>query len=46
MALGTWSAMDSRTMLKYEEMRALMSSVSSASRSVSAGSFDSPWALC
>jgi hypothetical protein len=37
-AFGTWSAIVSRTMLKYEEMRRRMSSVSSASRSVSWGS--------
>lgn len=37
MALGTWSATVSRTMLKYDEMRRRMSSVSRASRSVSAG---------
>ncbi len=37
-ALGTWSAMVSRTMLKYEEIRRRMSSVSRASRSVKAGS--------
>lgn len=36
-ALGTWSATVSRTMLKYDEMRRRMSSVSRASRSVSAG---------
>lgn len=37
-ALGTWSAMVSRTMLKYDEMSRRMSSVSRASRSVSSGS--------
>lgn len=36
-ALGTWSAIDSRTMLKYEEMRRRISSVSRASRSVRSG---------
>lgn len=38
-ALGTWSAIVSRTMLKYEEIRRRMSSVSRASRSVSSGSW-------
>ena len=38
MALGTWSAVVSRTILKYEDIRRRMSSVSRASRSVRAGS--------
>jgi hypothetical protein len=36
-ALGTWSAVLSRTMLKYDEMSLRINSVSSASRSVRAG---------
>lgn len=36
-ALGTWSAIVSRTMLKYEDISRRMSSVSRASRSVKAG---------
>lgn len=39
MALGTWSAIVSRTMLKYELISLRMSSVSRASLSVKAGSF-------